>query len=52
VDKIHLSNLDEDLGERTNLKDQHPDITNKLKTAAEKWRKQIDEHNKKKPKAR
>jgi len=51
-DKIHLSNLDEDLGERTNLKDKHPEITNKLKTAAEQWRKGIDEHNKKKPKAR
>jgi arylsulfatase A-like enzyme len=37
-DAVHLANLDEDMGERHNLKDQHPDLTQELKTEAEAWR--------------
>ena len=37
-DAVHLSNLDEDMGERVNLKDRHPDVTAQLKSAAESWR--------------
>jgi arylsulfatase A-like enzyme len=39
---VFLSNLDNDLGERTNLKDQNPDLTADLTAAAEGWRARIE----------
>lgn len=42
-DAIHLSNLVDDLGERTNLKDQHPEVVKELTAAARAWRKGIEE---------
>ncbi len=41
-DDVHLANLDEDMGERHNLKDQHPELTQELKTKAEAWRGALD----------
>ncbi len=37
-DDVHLSNLENDMGERNNLKDEQPQITAELKAAAETWR--------------
>lgn len=42
-DEIHLSNLEDDPGERTNLRDKHPKIVAELKDAAEKWRAGLEE---------
>jgi arylsulfatase A-like enzyme len=42
-DDVHLANLAEDMGETVNRKDQNPDLTVELKTAAEEWQAQIDE---------
>jgi arylsulfatase A-like enzyme len=42
-DAVHLSNLDEDMGEQTNLKDKHPQIVAGLKAAAEAWREKIEQ---------
>jgi len=36
-DAIHLANLEEDMQEKNNLKDVHPEITEELKKAAESW---------------
>jgi arylsulfatase A-like enzyme len=41
-DEVHLSNLEEDMGERVNLKDRHPQIAAELKAAAEGWRARIE----------
>jgi arylsulfatase A-like enzyme len=41
-DAVHLSNLDEDLGERHNLADAYPKLTAELTTAAEHWRAGIE----------
>jgi len=43
-DAVHLANLEEDLGERVNLKDSEPRVTERLKAAAEAWRAEIDRH--------
>jgi arylsulfatase A-like enzyme len=42
-DDVHLSNLDEDMGERVNLKDEFPDVTAELRQQAESWRAAIEE---------
>jgi arylsulfatase A-like enzyme len=42
-DDIHLSNLDEDMAERNNLKDEHPELVAELKAAAETWRQGIED---------
>jgi arylsulfatase A-like enzyme len=41
-DDVHLSNLDQDLGERHNLKDRHPDLADELSAAASAWREGIE----------
>ena len=41
-DDVHLSNLDEDMGERHNLKDVYPDLAAELTAAAEDWRAGIE----------
>ena len=41
-EEVFLSNLDDDMGERTNLKDQHPGLTADLTAAADAWRVQIE----------
>jgi arylsulfatase A-like enzyme len=41
-DDVHLANLDEDMAERHNLKDQHPALTQELKAEAEAWRETLD----------
>lgn len=42
-DAVHLANLDDDPGERTNLKDHYPKLVEELKTAAEQWRQAIED---------
>ena len=42
-DEVHLANLEEDMGEQVNLKDEYPELTEELKQAAEKWRTGIEE---------
>ena len=37
-DAVHLADLDADMGETTNRKDDHPDVAARLKVAAEHWR--------------
>ena len=41
-DDVHLADLETDMGERHNLKDQHPDIAAELTAAAETWRAAIE----------
>jgi arylsulfatase A-like enzyme len=41
-DRVHLSNLEEDLGEGTNLAETYPDLTESLKEAALRWRASIE----------
>jgi arylsulfatase A-like enzyme len=43
-DAVHLSNLDEDMGERVNLADSEPAIAAELRAATEAWRADIDRH--------
>jgi len=43
-DAVHLANLDEDMGESANLKDEHPDLCADLKAEAEAWREDIEGH--------
>ncbi len=43
-DDVHLADLEADMGERNNLKDEHPKVTAELKEAAEAWRADIDRH--------
>jgi arylsulfatase A-like enzyme len=42
-DDIHLADLAADLGERTNLRDRDPRLTQELKETAEAWRAGIEE---------
>jgi arylsulfatase A-like enzyme len=42
-DEMHLSDMENDMGEEHNLKDEEPEITAKLKEKAESFRKGIDE---------
>lgn len=42
VDAMHLSNLDEDMGERNNLHDEHSELATSLKNAAKSWRAGIE----------
>jgi hypothetical protein len=39
---VHLANLEEDMGERTNLKDVEAGLTAELKGDAETWRGEIE----------
>jgi len=39
---VHLSNLDEDMGERHNLEDAQPALTAELTDAARAWREGIE----------
>ncbi|MCP4644763.1 MAG: sulfatase-like hydrolase/transferase [bacterium] len=41
-DAVHLANLDEDMGETRNLKDEHPELVAELTEAAEEWRAGIE----------
>jgi arylsulfatase A len=41
-DDVHLSNLAVDMGEKSNLRDEHPDLSAELTAAAEKWREGIE----------
>ncbi len=42
-DEVHLANLEEDMGEKKNLKGEEPDLTENLKQSAEEWRSNIEE---------
>jgi len=42
VDEVHLSDLEADMGEQNNLRDEHPDVTADLKKAAETWREKLE----------
>jgi arylsulfatase A-like enzyme len=41
-DDVFLADLDADMGERANLKDQHPEIVGELRSLAEAWRAGIE----------
>ena len=41
-DDIHLSDLEQDMGEKVNLKDEHPETIAELKALAETWREGIE----------
>ena len=43
-DDVHLANLDTDMGETQNLKDEHPELTSELTGAAQTWREGIETH--------
>ena len=43
ADDVHLSNLAEDLGERTNLATELPEKTAELRQLAEAWRAKIED---------
>ncbi|MBM3474978.1 MAG: sulfatase [Armatimonadetes bacterium] len=43
-DAVHLSDLEEDMGERVNLAEREPAVTAELKAAAEAWRADTDHH--------
>ena len=40
---MHLSNLEEDMREKVNLKDEETELTEELKGLAESWRVGIEE---------
>lgn len=40
---VHLSDLDEDMGEQMNLQSQQPELAAELRTAASKWRSDIEQ---------
>lgn len=42
-DDVHLSDLEADPGERTNLAENHPELTAELTTAVREWRKTLKE---------
>ena len=42
--KLFLSNLDQDVGEHTNLADQHPDVVDRLGKLHDAWVKTLPEH--------
>ena len=39
---MHLADLETDMGEQHNLKDEYPELAAELKTVAEGWRVKID----------
>jgi hypothetical protein len=41
-DDVHLSNLDEDMAERTNLVERYPEVAAELTAAAEAWRASVE----------
>jgi arylsulfatase A-like enzyme len=41
-DDVHLANLDQDVGERENLKDRYPELASELSAAALAWREGIE----------
>ncbi len=41
-DEIHLSDVEQDMGEKINLRDEHPELTAELTAMAEQWREQIE----------
>jgi arylsulfatase A-like enzyme len=41
-DAVFLCDIESDLGERTNLKDKHPDITRELTALAQDWRAKLE----------
>jgi hypothetical protein len=41
-DRVRLSHLEEDRGERTNLAETYPDLTESLKQATLRWRASIE----------
>lgn len=43
-DEVFLADLKADPGERTNLRNAFPDVTQEMKTAAEAWRAGIEKH--------
>ena len=43
-DDVHLANLDTDMGETQNLKDEHSELTAELTEAAQTWREGIETH--------
>ena len=43
-DRIFLSNIKEDMGERTNLKDWHPEIVQELMAEIEGWKEEIENY--------
>jgi len=42
ADAVHLSNLDEDMGEKTNLADHHPDVVADMTRAVRAWHDGIE----------
>ena len=42
-DEIHLADLETDMGEENNLKDEYPELTVKLTQLAENWRREIED---------
>ncbi|MBT4500291.1 MAG: hypothetical protein HOC74_21370 [Gemmatimonadetes bacterium] len=40
---MHLSNLEEDIGEKVNLKEEEVELTEELKGLADSWRAGIEE---------
>ena len=43
-DDVHLADLETDMGETTNLKDEHPELTAELTEAAQTWRQGIEDY--------
>ena len=43
-DDVHLANLETDMGETTNLKDEYPEITAEMTEAAQSWRQDIEDY--------
>jgi len=41
ADRVHLADLATDPGERTNLRDRHPDIVTALTAAARAWQAEV-----------
>ncbi len=41
-DAVHLADMEADMGERHNLKDEYPELAGILKAAAEAWRKEME----------
>ena len=41
-DAVHLANLETDMGERHNAKDEQPELTVQLQTEAQNWRADIE----------
>ena len=42
MEPVHLSNLDEDMGERINLREQHPELAAELTRTAQSWREALE----------